>query len=157
MAHFAKLDENNIVTNVIHVSNNDTSDFGGVEMESIGIAWCHKNYGSTSVWKQTSYNGRIRGHFAGVGMTYMSDVQTLGVASTDIFIEQQPHPSWTVGIQTAQWYSPNGEMPQITEAEGIAGKYYIWDESAYQADNTQGWTLTVSSDHAETTGAQELG
>ena len=143
MAHFAKLDENNIVTQVIVVSNDDCTDpHTGQEDEVLGIAFCKKLLGGN--WKQTSYNNNMRGNYAGIGYTYMSNVATLGVGSTDVFIGQQPHASWTVGIQTAQWYSPIGDAPTLTDAEREAGKYYEWDESAYQADNTSGWVLRTA-------------
>lgn len=143
MAHFAKLDENNIVTQVIVVSNDDCTDpHTGQEDEVLGIAFCKKLLGGN--WKQTSYNNNMRGNYAGIGYTYMSNVATLGVGSTDVFISQQPHTSWTVGIQTAQWYSPIGDAPTLTDAEREAGKYYEWDESAYQADNTTGWVLRTA-------------
>ena len=143
MAHFAKLDENNIVTQVIVVSNDDCTDpQTGQEDEVLGIAFCKKLLGGN--WKQTSYNNNMRGNYAGIGYTYMSNVATLGVGSTDVFIGQQPHASWTVGIQTAQWYSPIGDAPTLTDAEREAGKYYEWDESAYQADNTSGWVLRTA-------------
>ena len=103
MAHFARLDANNVVTQVIVVGNSDTADSDNVETEAIGVAFCQKLLGSGTTWKQSSYNGNFRGNYSGVGMTYMSDVRTLGVASTDIFIDPQPHPSWTVGINTASW------------------------------------------------------
>jgi len=140
MAHFAQLDSNNVVTNIIVVSNDDTSDSNGVEVESIGVAFCQKLLGSDTNWKQTSYNGNMRGNYAGIGYTYMSNVATLGVGSTDIFIQQQPYASWTVGVNTAQWYAPIPE-PALTDDDAAAGKYYSWDESAYQADNTTGWVL----------------
>ena len=142
MAHFAQLDENNVVTQVIVVSNDDTSDSNGTETESIGVAFCQKLLGADTNWKQTSYNGNMRGNYAGIGYTYMSNVATLGVGSTDIFIAQQPYASWTVGVSTAQWYSPIPQ-PALTDDQITAGSYYAWDESAYQADNTTGWTLTT--------------
>lgn len=143
MAHFAQLDENNVVTQVIVVSNDDTSDSNGTETESIGVAFCQKLLGADTNWKQTSYNGNLRGNYAGIGYTYMSNVATLGVGSTDIFIAQQPYASWTVGVNTAQWYSPLGDAPALTDDQIAAGSYYTWDESAYQADNTVGWALTT--------------
>ena len=88
MAHFAQLDSDNVVTQVIVVSNDDTSDSNGVEVESIGVAFCQKLLGAETNWKQTSYNSNMRGNYAGIGMTYMSNVATLGVGSTDIFINQ---------------------------------------------------------------------
>ena len=140
MAHFAQLDENNVVIQVIVVSNDDITDVNGVEVESIGIALCHKLFGFDTNWRQTSYNGNMRGNYAGIGMTYMENVATLGVASTDIFISQQPYASWTVGVNTAAWYSPIPE-PALTEEQIAAMSYYKWNETAYQADNTVGWEL----------------
>ena len=141
MAHFAQLDSNNVVTQVIVVGNDDTTDSNGVEVESIGIAFCHKLLGSDTNWKQTSYNNNMRGNYAGIGMTYMENVATLGVGSTDIFISQKPYDSWTIGVSTAAWSSPLGDAPALTEDERTAGKYYEWNETAYQADNTVGWEL----------------
>ena len=146
MAHFAQLDENNVVTQVIVVSNDDTSDSNGIETESIGVAFCQKLLGSDTNWKQTSYNGNSRGNYAGIGFTYMENVATLGVGSTDIFIPQQPYASWSIGVGTAQWYAPIPE-PALTDDQIAAGSYYEWDESAYQADTsdpkTVGWALTT--------------
>ena len=143
MAHFAKLDANNIVEQVIVVNNDDIKDSSGTEVESIGIAFCQKLFGASTNWKQTSYNDKFRGNYAGIGFTYMSNVATLGVASTDIFIEQQPFSSWSIGINTAEWYSPKGPSPGLTTADMSAGKYYYWDEAAYQGDNNVGWALTT--------------
>ena len=142
MAHFAQLDENNIVTQVIVVGNSDTADGNGVEAESIGVAFCQSLLGSETNWKQTSYNGNMRGNYAGIGMKYMSGVATLGVGSTDVFVPQQPHASWTISTTEARWEAPLTE-PTLTDEQRAAGSYYTWDESAYQADNTTGWTLTT--------------
>ena len=145
MAHFAQLDENNLVTQVIVVSNDDTSDSGGVETESIGVAFCQKLLGAETNWKQTSYNANMRGNYAGIGYTYMSNVATLGVGSTDIFISQKPHNSWSVGVTTATWYPPTnpGDAPATTADELAAGKHYVWNESNYQADPATAWVLTT--------------
>jgi len=142
MAHFAQLDENNVVTQVIVVGNSDTADVNGVESENIGVAFCQSLLGAETNWKQTSYNGNMRGNYAGIGMTFMSGVATLGVGSTDVFISQQPHASWTISTTEAQWVAPLTE-PTLTDEQRAAGSYYTWDESAYQADNTTGWTLTT--------------
>ena len=72
MAHFAKIDENNIVTQVVVVDNKDTSDASGVEKEHIGAAHLEKILGGT--WKQTSYNGNMRKNYAGIGYTYRADI-----------------------------------------------------------------------------------
>ena len=106
MAHFAQLDSNNVVTQVIVVSNDDTSDSNGTETESIGVAFCQKLLGADTNWKQTSYNSNLRGNYAGIGYTYMENVATLGVGSTDVFISQQPHASWTISTSAAQWEAP---------------------------------------------------
>jgi hypothetical protein len=68
MAHFAKLDENNVVTQVIVIDNKDCSDANGVEKEHIGAAFCERLFGG--VWKQTSYNVNFRKNYAGIGYIY---------------------------------------------------------------------------------------
>ena len=143
MAHFAQLDENNVVTQVIVVGNSDTADVNGVESENIGVAFCQSLLGAETNWKQTSYNANMRGNYAGIGMKYMTEVATLGVGSTDVFVPQQPHASWTISTTEARWVSPLGDAPTLTAEQEAAGSYYTWDESAYQADNTTGWTLTT--------------
>ena len=150
MAHFAKLDANNIVTQVIVVDNDDIKDNSGSEVESIGVAFCQKLFGGDTNWKQTSYNAGLgtgfRGNYAGVGATYMANVATMGVGSTDIFIAPQPYPSWSIGVGTAEWYAPIDGPPDLTVSEQNARKSYTWDEDAYNADSgspkTVGWVLT---------------
>lgn len=70
MAHFAKLDENNKVIEVIVVSNDDILDDNGNESEEIGIEFCKMIQGQNTNWKQTSYNANFRGKYAGIGMYY---------------------------------------------------------------------------------------
>ena len=111
MAHFAKLDENNVVTQVIVVSNTDTSDAHGVEKEHIGAAFCERLLGGT--WKQTSYNGNIRKRYAGIGFSYNAEL--------DAFIGPKLHASWVLNNTTADWEAPV-TMPVVE------GKTYTWDE-----------------------------
>ena len=111
MAHFCKLDENNIVTQVVVVDNKDTADASGVEKEHIGAAHLEKVLGGT--WKQTSYNGNMRKNYAGIGYTYD--------AQRDAFIPPKPFNSWVLNESTAQWEAPT-PMP-------IDGKMYSWDEA----------------------------
>ena len=136
MAHFAKLDENNVVTQVIVVDNKDITDpHTGQEDEILGIAFCKKLLGGN--WKQTSYNGNMRTRYAGIGYSYN--------AGLDAFVPPQPHASWVLDNATANWESPLGAAPALTDAESEAGSFYTWDEDAYQADNTTGWVLQTPS------------
>ena len=120
MAHFAQLDENNVVTQVIVVSNEDTSDSNGVEVEEIGVAFCKKLLGANTNWKQTSYNNSIRVRYAGIGYTYNE--------ALDAFIPPKPFDSWVLDEETASWESPAGPAPALTEAEIEARSFYQWDE-----------------------------
>ncbi len=70
MAHFAQLDDNNQVTQVIVIANKDTADENGIEKEEIGIAFCKSLFGENTKWVQTSFNGNIRNKFAGIGDYY---------------------------------------------------------------------------------------
>ena len=69
MAHFAQLDENNVVIQVIVVHNNELL-VDGVENEAQGVAFCQSLFGENTRWVQTSYNASFRGVFAGAGFTY---------------------------------------------------------------------------------------
>ena len=72
MAHFAQLDESNVVTQVIVVSNDELID-NGVESEAKGIVFCQFLFGADTRWIQTSYNSKFRGVYAGIGYTYDAD------------------------------------------------------------------------------------
>ena len=105
MAHWAELDENNIVLRVTVGDNNDPN---GDE----GYKWLIDNLGGT--WVKTSYNATIRKNFAGVGMTYD--------ANRDAFISEQPSASWVLNEDTCRWEAPT---PYPTD-----GKNYLWDETS---------------------------
>lgn len=94
MAHFAQLDDNNVVTQVIVVANEELLD-NGVESEAKGIAFCQSLLGGN--WKQTSYNGTMRKNYAGVGFVYD--------AEKDAFIAQKPYPSWVLDAD-CKWQAP---------------------------------------------------
>ena len=70
MAHFAELDENDIVLQVVVVNNSDLMDADGNESEQIGIQHLNSVLGSDKTWVQTSYNARFRGVYAGIGFSY---------------------------------------------------------------------------------------
>ena len=69
MAHFAQLDNNNKVTQVIVVNNTAINGGDFPESEAAGQAFI-ASCGLSGVWKQTSYNGNFRGTYAGIGYTY---------------------------------------------------------------------------------------
>jgi hypothetical protein len=97
MAHFAELDNNNIVTRVIVVSNDDIVDENGNESEEIGKQFCLQ-FGN-GPWVQTSYNATFRKNYAGIGSTYDS--------VRDAFIPNQPFPDWVLDEETCRWRKPN--------------------------------------------------
>jgi hypothetical protein len=109
MAHFAQLDESNIVTNVIVVHNNELLD-NGVESEQKGVDFCVAHYGGT--WVQTSYNGNIRKNYAGIGYIYDP--------IRDAFIAPKPFESWVLNENTCTW-----EAPVLYP---IDDKNYYWNE-----------------------------
>jgi len=110
MAHFAQL-ENNVVTQVIVVSNQDILDENGQESEEKGIAFCSNLLGGT--WIQTSYNAKIRKNYAGVGYTYDE--------GRNAFIAPKSYNSWLLDETTAQWKAPV-DMP-------TDDKRYTWNEA----------------------------
>lgn len=109
MAHFAQIDENNTVTQVIVVSDSDCGGGQYPESDPIGAAFCNRLLGGN--WKQTSYNNNFRKQYAGIGYTFD--------AERDMFIAPQPYPSWTLDNE-GDWQPP---VPYPTD-----GKMYYWDE-----------------------------
>jgi hypothetical protein len=106
MAHFAKLDENNLVIDVAVVANN-ALDMNNEEVS--GIDFLTNWSGGYTNWKQTSYNNKFRKRFAGIGYIYD--------ATNDVFIEPQPYPSWSLD-KNFDWQAPT-QKPE--------GDYY-WNE-----------------------------
>ena len=119
MAHFAQIDENNIVTRVL-VIDQETLNTG--------------HWGDPNTFIQTSYNTRggvhygtdgqpdggtaLRKNYAGVGFVYDSQ--------RDAFYAPQPFPSWTLNEDTCYWEPPTPMPTTMPEA----GKYYAWDEGS---------------------------
>jgi hypothetical protein len=112
MAHFAQLDENNVVSQVIVVGNQDCLDQNNQESEAVGITFCRALFGAHTRWVQTSYNANFRKNYAGIGFTYDK--------SRDAFIALKPFPSWVLNEDTCQWEAP---VPYPTD-----GNVYFWDE-----------------------------
>ena len=105
MAHYAYLDDNNIVV-AVTVGKDETELIEGLDTET------YYAIGTPYTVKRTSYNGNIRKQFAGISMTYD--------AINDVFIAPQPYPSWTLD-NDFNWQPPT---PMPTE-----GRWY-WDEDS---------------------------
>jgi len=101
MAHFAQLDENNKVINVIVVANEDCLDFPFPESEPLGVAFCQSLYGADTIWKQTSYNASFRYNYAGSLFSYYPDAQPNGA-----FVAAKPAPNAVLDTNTYQWIIP---------------------------------------------------
>ena len=119
MAHFAELDDSNVVLRVIVLNNNVILDENGNELEELGIAFCKSLYGNDTNWKQTSYNNSFRKNYAAVGFTWREDL--------DGFVPPQNYTSWALNETTCR-YEPPVSMPND-------GNQYMWIE-----ENTE-WTL----------------
>ena len=113
MAYFAQIDEDGTVLQVISVSNADAPDPAPGNSEPLGQAFIADTLGLLGEWRQTSYNGKMRKNYAGIGFTFD--------AGRDAFIPPQPFPSWTLVEETCQWTAPT-PMP-------VDDKRYTWDEA----------------------------
>jgi len=115
MAHFAELDENNVVLRVYVVHDEDTKNSEGQESEEVGQQFLTNIFGGR--WIQTSYNSNFRNKFAGISDIYDE--------LKDAFISASPYPSWILNEETLIWESP---VPEIND-----GTKRTWDE------NTLSW------------------
>jgi hypothetical protein len=102
MAHFAEVDENNVVTQVLVVPD---------EQEHRGQDYLAVDLGLGGRWVQTSYNHNIRKQYAGIGYTYDE--------AADVFVAPQPFPSWTLD-ENHDW------QPPVPKPEGDL--MYTWNE-----------------------------
>ena len=151
MAHYAFLDNDNKVTEVITGRHENEKGHNGED-----IADWEQFYGDIrgQVCKRTSYNTEknahglggtpFRGNFAYIGFTYDE--------ARDAFIPPQHAPSWTFNESTYVWDAPIAKPTIITEdtADPATWSYQeYWDEDAYQADNTKGWYANKTNDTAD--------
>ena len=116
MAHFAKLDENNIVLEVQVFSQEDVDANGG-DYAAGAETWV-ENWSGHNNWKQCSYNKNHRGTYPGVGCTYN--------AAEDRFEGPKYFDSWTLNTETCQY------EPPIPRPSSIHGNIYVasaWDEA----------------------------
>ena len=149
MAAYAQLGLDNVVLSVIYMDNIQCMTRGGIEKEEIGLEHLQKHHGHLT-WKKCSYNTRggvhydpetrepdggvaFRANYPGTGWYYSSE--------HDIFYPPQPYPSWTTLNTTTGLWEPPIVRPE-EPGEGPLRPYYVWDEAAYQEDNTTGWVLT---------------
>lgn len=116
MAHWAELDDSNIVLRVLVGSNDEPDE---------GYGWLIENLGGR--WVKTSYNGTIRSRFAGIGYTYDE--------ARDVFIAPKPFASWLLDDATTEWVSP---IP-MPAGEG----HWIWDEESLSWKDTGNDLSTV--------------
>jgi len=110
MAHFAKINENNIVEQVVVVNNSILLDENGIEKESKGVDFLNSLFGSAT-WIQTSYNNNFRKQYAGLNYTYDK--------INDVFVCPQPYNSWSLD-SNFDWQPPT---PYPDD-----GLIYIWNE-----------------------------
>lgn len=127
MAHFARLDADNTVVDVVVVDNADTLDADGNEDETVGEAFLQQLLGTTDTFKQTSYNNSFRVRYALIGGKYD--------ATNDCFWTVKKYPSWVANYTTMDWEAPV-PMPQPQNANGTMK----WDE------DTQTWFEQVRGD-----------
>lgn len=113
MAHFALLDENNIVVQTIVVNNEVINNLPFPESEPVGVEFCVSLYqNQNATWKQTSYNGHFRWRYAEYGFYYD--------AVNDGFLPPKPYASWVVDPDKKNWTPP--------VAYPTDGGIYFWDE-----------------------------
>ena len=124
MAHYAFLDSNNIVVQVIvGVDETVTQDDNGTPVGGSSVAW--ETFYAAQPWneglscKRTSYNNNIRKQYAGVGFTYD--------AVNDVFVAPKPFPSWTLD-SNHDW-----QPPVARPAEGM----WSWNEDTQAWDETE--------------------
>lgn len=122
MAHFAKINSDSIVEDII-VVDNDIITVDGVENENLGIEFCQTIHGEDTNWVQCSYNSNFRHVYPRKGSEWKPDV--------DKFILPQPFLSWTLNSEY-NWEAP------ITNPSTEDVKY-VWIEELYNSDNTLGW------------------
>ncbi len=151
MAHYAKLDDNNKVINVVAVDNNkELKD--GVEDEATGVAYLTEVHGYTN-WKKTSYNTIYNTHALG-GTPFRGNYACIGgyyYPANNIFMEVKPYTSWTLNTSNAKW-TPPVAYPTVLKSDpdsnDVSTQYgYIWDESNQRWICTDDDTVTGNVTH----------
>jgi len=151
MAHFAHIDEANIVDEVLVIGNEIIDpENTGTEDEQLGKDFIQNVLNKSGTWLQTSYNNNFRNKFAAIGDTYN--------AETNEFLPPKPYASYVWNDTDKDWDAPIAypldglvdsdyptgypeEFVTACEADTSAVYYYEWREEEYQSDNTTGWFL----------------
>lgn len=120
MAHFAKLDADNNVLEVIVISDNDVGNLPFPESEPIGVAFCKSLFGEDTNWRQTSYNSSFRRQYASLGGFYYP--------ALDVFVAAKNYPSWSFNPQIGNWEAP------VPKPEAPANYVAVWDEENLEWD-----------------------
>jgi hypothetical protein len=132
MAHFARLNDNNEVINVMVISDNDIIDENGNHSEELGIKKCQQISGDdSSKWVQTFTDASMRNMYAGIGMVYNEEY--------DAFIYPKRYESHVFNTERLTWEPP---LPYPSD-----GKMYKWNEETLSWDEI---ILPDSSDAAST-------
>ena len=120
MAHFAQIDQNGLVLQVIVVNNEDINDLPFPDSEPLGVAFCKALLGEETNWVQTSYNSTFRTKYASIGGYYLPEIGA--------FTFPQPYPSWTLDRATGNWLAPI-PMPEVPPLHMA-----VWDEEGQEWD-----------------------
>ena len=155
MAHYARLGVNNVVVQVDIVDNSIITNSGGLERDALAFQHLSGLYGA-GMWVKCSYNTAAGVHGLGgtplranyPGGAYDEDDPWYYDIANDIFCKGRPKDkdgesctSWTLNTTTGVWEPPI-TRPEYTRQQIEGFKHYVWDESAYQSDNSTGWILT---------------
>ena len=134
MAYFVNLNSDNIVTDKLVVDDNNCLDSDGSVNEAVGINYLNSlNFDASkysSSWKLSiKENPKVNG---GIGHKWYPE--------HNFFASPQPYASWVLNTSTGIWEAPT-TAPTLTDEQTAANKIYVWNETNYQADNTNGWEL----------------
>lgn len=125
MAHYARVNSENIVTHVTPIPNQIITDENGVEHEYRGLSHLYTTIpdSANDRWIQTSYNNNFRVRYAGLGFIWNEQLNA--------FIPPKPYESWILNEETFDWDAPV-PVPELTEEEKENGLIYLWDEENKQ-------------------------